>query len=277
MRAASAQSKLGTAQLVLLLAAGCSVQDFDYLQKGTGGSSSGGAGGTSSAGTSAVAGSDTGEGGETAGSSSGAGKSPGGSSSGGSSSGGSPSGGSAGKGGGGGTGATGELVNGSFETNSTVGWVVSPAKALMNPPRYAFVQPPTSGASVPDGAYEFSTWHAEDAFTVDLHQTIEGLEDGTYVLKGYFNLGAGHNSVELYATDCGTEDPAPTPVLPAGDAVWSPVFLEGIEVEGGSCTIGVRIDSNKSNWLNADLFTFEPDPNAGGAGSGGEAGQGGAN
>ncbi|RYZ09882.1 MAG: hypothetical protein EOO73_03095 [Myxococcales bacterium] len=289
MRAARRKPSFGTAQLALLLAAGCSLQDFDYLQKGTGGSNAGGT--SSSAGTSA-AGTESGQGGEgaepstagTGGAEPSAGTKSGGSNSGGTGNN-AGTGGGGGKGGtggtgGGGTGATGELLNGSFETNSTMGWTVDPAKALANPPRYAFVQPPTSGATVPDGGYEFSTWHMVDAFKVDLYQTIEGVKDGTYVFKGYFNLGSGHNRVELYATNCGGKDPTPTAVLPAGDAVWSPVLLEGIEVKGGSCTVGLYIDSNKLNWLNADLFTFELDPNAspgGEGGAGGDTGAGGAN
>jgi len=269
MRAARRKINARTAQLVLLLAAGCSLQDFDYLQQGGGGSS---AGGTASAGANSQSGSDTGEGGETAGSNSVAGKggsNSSGSNSGGSNSGGSNSGGSAGKANGG-TGAVGELVNPSFETSNTMGWTVDPADALSD--RHAFVQPPTAGSSVPDGGYEFSTWHMTDKFVVDLHQTVTGIEDGTYVFKGYFNLGTGFNKVEAYATDCGGADPAPQAVVSNGATEWQAVSVTGIVVKGGECTVGVRIDSNPTNWLNADLFTFEPDPNGGEGGQGGQGG-----
>ncbi len=269
MRAARRKPNLGTAQLVLLLAAGCSLQDFDYLQKGTGGASSGGTGGASSAGTSSVAGSETSEGGEGAGPSGGKGGSEptGGSKAGGGSGGG-------GKGGSGGTGPTGELENGSFETGSLTGWTL---ETTDQSERFAFVQVPTSGATVPDGGYEFSTWHKDKAFSVDLHQTIKGLEDGTYVFKGYFNLDSGLIT-NMYVKDCGGEDPEPVAVISAGASAWSPVLIEGIEVKGGSCTVGLSIESTPPHWLNADLFTFELDPNAGGeGGAGGAPGAGGAN
>lgn len=279
MTAARRKRSIGTAQLALLLAVGCSLQDFDYLQQGAGGSSSAGtsaAAGTSTAGTESG---QSGEGGAKAAGGKGGTAPSGGTTSGGSDSGGTDPGG-AGAGGGGagadGTDGTGELVNGSFETNSTAGWTVEPAKALQNPPRYAFVQPPTSGAVVPDGSYEFSTWHAMDSYTVHLYQTIEGLADGTYLFKGYFNLGTGHNSVEMYAADCGGEDPEPTMVLAAGPGDWNYAVVEGIEVKGGKCTVGLRIDSNPNNWLNADLFTFVPDPNATPVGEGGASGASGA-
>jgi hypothetical protein len=279
MTAARRKRNLGAAQLALLLVAGCSLQDFDYLQQqGTGGSNAGGT--SSSAGTS-TAGTETGEGGEAAGPSAGGkgGSAPtGGSNASGSASGGSASGnggsssgtGGGGKGGDGGTGATGELVNGSFETNTTIGWTLSPATS------FAFTQQKQGTATIPDGIYQFSTWAEKDAFTVDLHQTIEGVEDGTYVFKGYFNLGGSFNSVEAYATDCGGDDPEPIAILPAGASAWLPIEVSGIEVKGGSCTVGVRIDSNAQDWLNADLFTFERLPDVGAGGAGGDGGQGGA-
>lgn len=276
MRAARRKPIFGTAQLVLLLAAGCSLQDFDYLQQATGG-----AGGTdSSSAGKPTAGTDSGEGGEAAGSSSGGtsgggttpagGTKAGGSDSGGSSAGG--AGGGGGKGGGGGTGATGELINGSFETNTTFGWTLSPTTP------FAFTQRAQGSATIPDGIYQFSTWAEKEAFTVDLHQTIKGIEDGTYIFKGYFNLGGNFNGVEAYASDCGGEDPEPVTILPAGASAWSPITVAGIQVTGGECTVGVRIDSNATDWLNADLFTFELDPDANPpGGEGGAAGAGGAN
>jgi hypothetical protein len=292
MRAARRKPHLGSVQLALLFAAGCSLQNFDYLQQGSGGSSSGG---TSSTAGNSSAGTENGEGGEAAapsgsGGSGGkggsqpsggtdAGADPGGSDTGGApqgggGKGGGGNGGTGGSGGGGGTGATGQLVNGSFETGTIKGWTVEPAKALMNPPRYAYVQTATPGASVQDGVYEFSTWHGTDEFTVNLFQTIEGLKDGTYVFKGYFNFGGSHKSVKLYAKDCGGADPDPITILPAGPADWPPHSIENIEVEGGKCTVGVEISSNPEGWLNADLFTLE---RVSGPDGGGGDGQGGAN
>jgi hypothetical protein len=38
---------------------------------------------------------------------------------------------------------------------------------------------------------------------------------------------------------------------------WLDVEVTGIEVVGGSCEVGIAIDSKATNWLNADLFTFQ--------------------
>ncbi|HYP87298.1 MAG TPA: hypothetical protein VEQ59_04080, partial [Polyangiaceae bacterium] len=158
----------------------------------------------------------------------------------------------------GGTGAVGELVNPSFETANTLGWTVEPSEALTK--RHAFVQLPQGTATVPDGGYEFSTWHMTDTFTVELFQTVTGLEDGTYTFQGYFSRGDGFNSVALFARNCGGDDPEPVVVPLTDPAQWLNVELTGIEVTGGSCEVGLSIDSNPTNWLNADDFTLVKEP-----------------
>ena len=278
-RIASTARLTPRAQAVLLLLASCSFQKFDYLQDGGGanaGSSSGGKGGAATnnggGGGSQQAGSDSagaagqpesGRGGGGSGNSGAAGK--GGNVNGGR--GGSEvvndagagdqtsAGGAAGDtGNNGGTGAVGQLVNPSFETSNTLGWTVEPTEALTK--RHAFVQLPQGTATVPDGAYEFSTWHMTDAVTGEIYQTVTGLEDGTYTFKGYFSRGDGFNSVSMFARNCGGTDPEPVPVPLTDPSQWLNVEVTGIEVTGGSCDVGLSIDSNPANWLNADQFTF---------------------
>jgi hypothetical protein len=35
--------------------------------------------------------------------------------------------------------------------------------------------------------------------------------------------------------------------------------VKDIEVVGGSCEVGLHIESQPKEWMNADLFTFEKD------------------
>jgi hypothetical protein len=284
----SASSALRTRRAqaaVLLLLASCSFQKFDYLENGA--TSAAGAGGGSAAGSGNQSGSDDnggteqteagggggspGKGGSggspvaSAGEDSGgeagapgaAGDGGGGTDVGGSAAGGTNGGGMGGTGGmagTGNTGATGEIVNPSFETGTTVGWTVEPADALSK--RHAFVQYPPGASSVPDGTYEFSTWHMTDVYTVTLYQTITGLEDGTYTFKGYFSRGA-QNAAVLFARNCGGTDPDPVDIPITAGTEWVAVSVTGIEVSGGSCEVGLGLDSQQENWLNADLFSFE--------------------
>ena len=244
------------------LLVGCSLQNFDYLSEGQAPANSAGSAGTSGGTQSSQGGSEAGgaTGGDAGGgtentagagaesTAGGAGHGEGGMGA---------VGGEGGDPGGGGTGAVGELLNPSFENASTSGWTVDPNDALVE--KYLFVQWPVGAGSVPEGEYELSTWHDMDAFTVELRQTILGIADGTYTFKGYFSRGDGFNSVTLFARDCGGTDPEPVPVPVTADSQWLAVELSGIEVVGGACEVGLRIDSNPNNWLNADLFSFEPE------------------
>jgi hypothetical protein len=243
---------------VVALSAGCSLQDFAYLNGGGGGS--GGAGdpssGNSSSGGTKLQGASgdqtsgaVGAGGSAAGSEATNGGEPGEMPLGGAPS--EPAAGAPNAG----TGAVGELVNPSFETSNTMGWTVEPADALIK--KHAYVQWPVGGASVPDGNYELSTWHMTDMFSVEVYQTIMGLEDGTYTFKGYFSRGDGFNSTQMFARNCGGAEVEPVPVPLTEPTQWLAVPMTGIEVVGGSCEVGVLIDSNANNWLNADLFSFE--------------------
>jgi len=259
--------------LLLVLAVGCSLQDFDYLQHGAGGmSNAGGSGGNAAAGKSTQGGNDVeGEGGDRSPGAAGTRTETGGSGGVVSTAGkgnvaGGPSGGS------GGGGPTGQLINPSFETGNTMGWTVDPPQ--IGAERHAYVQGPQGTAVLPDGNYQLSTWHKTDAFVVDVYQTVEGLKDGSYIFKGYYARGDGFNAVQFYAKDCGGAPVQPLPLPLAGPSDWLPAKLGPIEVKGGKCTVGVHIDSNATNWFNADLFSFEPDPDGAG-GQGGEGGGGG--
>jgi len=164
-------------------------------------------------------------------------------------------GGMGGSGGSGVSGAMGQLVNPSFETSNTSGWTVAPADALTN--RYAYVQFPLGTVPAPHGTFELATWHMTDAFTVEIFQTVTGLEDGTYTFAGHFMRGAEFNELYLFARNCSETDPDPVPIpMTAADAFLT-VSLTGIEVAGGSCEVGIHVDSNATNWMDADLFSLE--------------------
>lgn len=271
-------------QAALLLLASCSLQNFDYLQDGGGGGATGGSGGSVAGSSHSFGGSDVGgeapadagrggSGGSSAGrggdgndpSAAGDGSGeeggmPGAAGEGlgvaGTNTGGTSTGGSA-TGGAGGSGATGQLVNPSFETGTTNGWTVEPADALSK--RHAFVQYPQGASKAQDGTYEFSTWHMTDTYTVQLYQIITGLDDGTYTFKGYFARGA-QNAAVIYARNCGGADLPAVDIPVTQGTDWVAVSVTGIEVSGGSCEVGIGVDSNPENWLNADLFTFEKEP-----------------
>ncbi|HEX6276194.1 MAG TPA: hypothetical protein VFZ53_24300 [Polyangiaceae bacterium] len=280
LRAEWARRNLSLPLFGVALAAACSLQDFEYLQvpadgppeggtSGTGGQGgqggvsgssgtpgTGGRGGSSgtsggSSGASGSAGSGTGGRGGSAGT---AGEGGG---EGGGDTGGSSTGGTAGKGGTAGTGAVGELVNPSFETNTTTGWTVSPPEALTN--RWIYTQAPTGSVPAPHGAYELATWHNMTGYQVEIFQNVTGLEDGTYTFSGFFSWGLTINEIYLFARNCSDTDPEPMPIPTTPADSFVVVSMEGIEVVGGSCEVGLYVDGSVNSWMNADNFAFEPE------------------
>jgi hypothetical protein len=147
------------------------------------------------------------------------------------------------------------LVNPSFEEGYT-GWLFEPTSAMG---RYAYTQYPTAGAVTVDGQNELATWAASDAFTVKVFQSFVGLANGRYTFKGYFNRGDGHNAVYMYAANCGGADRQQSVPL-TGPTQWLQVGIGGIDVTAGRCEVGFFVDANATNWLNADAFAFDMDP-----------------
>ncbi len=281
-----ARRTLWRAAVVTLLVASCSFQDFEYLQQpgsttisnsSAGGSSGSSSGGSSSANGSSALGSSTsaagGSGGTTASVSSGDATHAGGSGStltagttssiGGSVSTGGGAGadatdGAAGAAGSPGTDGGNILTNSSFEEFWS-GWTVDPDNARG---KYANVKWPQPGSFTPNGEPEenlLGTWHMTDAFVVSVYQSLQGIDDGMYTFKGFFNWGGAHNAIQIFARNCGGPDNYQD-VPPTADTQWIEVGIGGIEVLGGHCEVGFTVDSNPTDWLNADMFSFEMDP-----------------
>ena len=148
----------------------------------------------------------------------------------------------------------GELVNPSFE-DSLNGWTVEPATPAV------FAQwggKDAANVKAVDGNWVLSTWDMANPYTVRVFQVIDGLEDGTYKLTAQVSNKPGLKRAELYAKNCGGTDPMPA-TLP-GAVTFFEVSLEGIEVVGGKCEIGLDLDAAAGDWVNADLFTFTKVP-----------------
>jgi hypothetical protein len=146
------------------------------------------------------------------------------------------------------------LENGSFETGTTGGWTVVPVSAIAD--RHIYVEPPTGLVAAPDGVYQLASWHGTETYEVTISQQVDGLEDGTYTLQGYFMRGAGI-SVEMFARNCSTEDPTPVVIPATSTSSFTPFTLSGIEVVGGSCEVGLNVATTApGQFMNADVITL---------------------
>lgn len=298
MRRPKAQWLLGVVALYA-----CSFQNFDYLNEGSGGkvnTSGGGAskgGNTGNGGTATTAGSGGdivasrggsagteaigGEGGDA-----GAGGAPvqgngglpgmggaitgkGGATSGGATSaGGSSQGGTTARGGSSSGGANPTLVNPSFESSLT-GWTIDPPDAGPSGKRYVYTQAPTDSSKPPNGSQELATWHDKDSYQVSIFQTLHGLKDGVYTFQGYFSSDRSGGTY-IFARNCGGTDREA--LVPTTSWTWFTFALKDIQVAGGNCEVGIRVVGAPNDYLNADMFTFDMNPDgAGGAGGAGGA------
>jgi hypothetical protein len=147
------------------------------------------------------------------------------------------------------------IENPDFDAGYT-GWTFAPPSAEGTT---AFVQSTMDG--IPTATpYMLATYSQTTAFTVDVSQTITGLQDGQYTFEANFNCSV-LNQAYIYAKGCdGTTDggmfrsdiPATSPTG------WEGVTLYHITVTGGSCQVGLFVDSAPNQWLNAIEFRFCP-------------------
>src|SRR5690606_23697862 len=110
----------------------------------------------------------------------------------------------------------------------------------------------------PDGQNELSTWSDQGDFAVEAYQTIRGLPDGSYTFTVNFNRGDGHNATQVFARNCGGEDIVEDLPLTA-PTQWLEYSIEAIPVTGGTCEVGLFIDSPATAWFNTDLISFTLD------------------
>lgn len=171
-----------------------------------------------------------------------------------------------------------ELLNGGFEQN-LVGWVVDPpeARQIHSCPtgtegvdrEYVKTQAGTVGgddATSKEGTLVLATYHDCNVYELSVYQTLTGLEDGTYTLKGWFSSDRSQGAY-LFARNCdgtGQEVRQAIPV-PCNDTGvgntwdWAEIAFPGIKVAGGTCQIGFHVSAIGKDWLNADGFTFKKD------------------
>lgn len=95
-------------------------------------------------------------------------------------------------------------------------------------------------------------WSSDASYSANTNQTISGLASGTYRLSTY-TVGGATSSAWLWAYCDGNSYSSPIPS--AGWGNWTEVAVEGIEVNGGSCQIGITTED--SEWSSFDDVVFE--------------------
>jgi hypothetical protein len=170
-------------------------------------------------------------------------------------------------------GPTNYIVNGNFDNGTLSGWTVVPSAA-----EYTEVKTQVAadfGNTPPQGqTYEFASYDADGGFTVDVSQTPTDLPNGVYTFAGWFSRGT-NDDVYIYVQGCGDAGMMTTSVPITAGTQWVQVVLGGIQVAGGGCQFGLHIQSEATQWVNADGFTLQIETADAGTLDAGDAGAGG--
>lgn len=94
------------------------------------------------------------------------------------------------------------------------------------------------------------------AYQVYTYQKITGLANGIYNLTAWAENSGGQKSCYLSAKAAtGGERMTSLPV----SSDWKQIFIRGIEVTNGECTIGISSDADAGNWCKIDNFLLTKD------------------
>ncbi|MEN8906789.1 MAG: glycosyl hydrolase 53 family protein [Clostridiales bacterium] len=104
------------------------------------------------------------------------------------------------------------------------------------------------------GDYSLKYWLGEP-FSFNCSQTITDIPDGTYSLRVWSSGGGGEELMQLFAKDYGGEE-LNVDIVNTGWLNWAQYEINNIEVIGGSCTVGINLESSGGNWGNIDDIEF---------------------
>ncbi|WP_018609805.1 glycosyl hydrolase 53 family protein [Uliginosibacterium gangwonense] len=135
----------------------------------------------------------------------------------------------------------------SFENGNLNGWTTTGATSAVSIEK--------NPGNAHTGLFSMHYWGGEP-FKFEFTRKLTKIKDGKYALKAWIAGGGGEKSIELFAANCGSADPAPAKATNTGWQKWGQYTVSGIQVSGGNCTIGVRIDGTAGNWGNVDDFEF---------------------
>ncbi|WP_053372151.1 glycosyl hydrolase 53 family protein [Paenibacillus sp. FJAT-27812] len=149
------------------------------------------------------------------------------------------------------------LENASFESGLT-GWETAfGPEGSTSPISIAAGWSPENG-----GTNRLNYW-SDAAFTADTHQTVTGLENGTYKLTAWVSSGGGFAQSYMYAKETGRADTRIT--IPVSSSSWTQISLPVI-IENNGATIGFYAEGAANNWLGIDMVALvkeeetEPQP-----------------
>lgn len=136
----------------------------------------------------------------------------------------------------------------SFEKGALAEWTIDGDKSAASNER--------NPGNAHTGLHSLHYWKGE-AFRFEAARTFTNLKPGRYTLKAWSAGGGGEKALELFAQGCGDDKRRAAAMTNTGWQQWKQVVVKDIPVkDGGSCTVGLRVDAQAGNWGNVDDIEF---------------------
>ncbi|MCM3629185.1 glycosyl hydrolase 53 family protein [Paenibacillus glycanilyticus] len=136
------------------------------------------------------------------------------------------------------TGSPNLLKDGSFESGTLSDWTVTGDSGA--------VKIEHNAGNAKAGEYALNYWSGS-AFAYEVTQTVTGLENGTYELRGYASGGEYADQVISLTAETGGQTYS-APVTNAGFNVWKPYTVGDIQVTDGQIKVGISVNGPANAW-----------------------------
>jgi arabinogalactan endo-1,4-beta-galactosidase len=133
------------------------------------------------------------------------------------------------------------LDNAGFESGALPRWTVTGDTGAVDVSREA--------SNVHSGTYAAHYW-LDKPFAFTLSQDVTGLQPGTYRLSAWIQGGGGETTLQLFVT-CGGATRT-VDAVNKGWQAWTQPAIEQIEVTGGICTVGLKVEAPAGSWAFLD-------------------------
>ncbi|SFE17943.1 arabinogalactan endo-1,4-beta-galactosidase [Paenibacillus catalpae] len=136
------------------------------------------------------------------------------------------------------TGSPNLLKNGSFESGTLADWTVTGDSGA--------VKIEHNAGNAKSGEYSLNYWSGSP-FSYQVAQTVTGLENGTYELRGYASGGEyAEQVISLTAETSGQT--YSTPATNAGYNVWKQYTIGDIQIADGQVKVGISVSGPAEAW-----------------------------
>jgi Arabinogalactan endo-1,4-beta-galactosidase len=136
------------------------------------------------------------------------------------------------------TGSPNLLKDGSFESGTLADWMITGDTGA--------VKIEHNAGNAKAGEYALNYWSGS-AFAYQVSQTVTGLANGTYELRGYASGGEYADQVISLTAESGGQTYS-TPVTNAGYNVWKQYTVGDIQVTDGRVKVGIAVNGPADAW-----------------------------